>query len=195
MILNYGTDQHKILKDILTLYLPGEETFECDVTYGSGCFYKHLPRPKYCYDLSPRFDFVEAHRSDQVSQKHRGTLKSIIYDPPYLHAPGVDSIMGNRFGGYKNHSERMGDYYGTLTSAYHALVPGGILVFKCQDIVESGKQKMVHCLVYSEACTNRLEALDFFVLTNSHPIKGRNHSKQQHARKGTSYFWVFRKKQ
>jgi hypothetical protein len=192
MITTTNDDQHQILKDILTLYLPGEETFECDCTYGNGQFYKHLPRPKYCYDTNPKFEYVANLPSSQLHTKHQG-LKSLVYDPPYIHAPGKSSIMGNRFGGYRNHSDRMKDYYSTLSSAYFSLAPEGILVFKCQDIVESGQQKMVHCKVWEKACTSGFKSLDLFVLTNKTVIKGWNHSQQKHARKTHSYFWVFKK--
>jgi hypothetical protein len=192
MILSVNADQHQILKDILTLYLPGEETFECDCTYGGGQFYKHLPRPKYCYDLHPRFDYVEELRSDCLHKKHQG-LKSVIYDPPYLHAPGKSSIMGNRFGGYRNNEDRMSDYFDTLESVHASLAVGGVFVFKCQDIIESCRQRMVHCEVYGYMKSLDMEPLDMFVLTNKNIVKGWNHGKQQHARKAHSYFWVFKK--
>lgn len=193
MIYNYGSDQHKILEDILSLHLPNESTFECDVTYGSGSFYRKFSwRPKYCYDISPRFDFVECLLSSKVHDRHFGTLKSIVYDPPYLHSPGKSSIMGKRFGGYKNHEERMKDYKATLDSCYLALNSGGVLVMKCQDIVEGGKQKWVHLEVADHA-SYFWSIVDLFVLTNSNIIKGWNHGNQKHARKGTSYFWVFKK--
>lgn len=193
MILSLRSDQQKILKDILTLYLPNEDTFECDLTYGSGCFYKNIPRPPYCHDLSPRFDFVTKMDSKEVGRCYPTTFKSIVYDPPYLHSPGKSSIMGKRFGGYKNHLERITDYKQTLLSCWKALLPSGVLVFKCQDIIEGGKQRMVHCEIWAAATSFEFEVLDLFVLENNNVVKGWNHGKQQHARKAHSYFWVFRK--
>lgn len=190
MILNYSSNQQKILKDALRLYLPGEETYECDVTYGAGNFYTEMPRPLFCYDKVPRFDFVVAHESARIHELHTGTLKSIVYDPPYLHAPGKKSIMGRKFGGYKNHAERIADYRATIDSAHLALEKKGVLLIKCQDIIEGGRQMMNHCLVWEHA-KDKFEVLDFFVLTSNNPIPVLE---QKHSRKGTSYFWVFQKR-
>lgn len=196
MITNFRGDQNEVLRSILNLYLPGSSTFDADITYGSGGFYKGgIPRPPICFDKQPRFNFVvEANSTELDKHVPLSSLRSIVYDPPYIHAPGKESIMGQRFGGYKSYKERDADYIETLASAHKVLKENGILVFKCQDIVEGGRQYFNHCKVWYWATENGdWEVEDLFMTHNPRVIKGWNHGVQQHARKVVCYFWVLKK--
>ena len=64
------------------------------------------------------------------------------------------------------------------------LCPGGVLVFKCQDKVSSGKQW---------AIARGFEVLDLFILLARSRLVANWQRNQKHARKFHSYFWVFRK--
>jgi len=71
---------------------------------------------------------------------------------------------------------------------------GGILVFKCQDKVSSGKQHMMHCNVYQWAILQGFEALDLFILLARSRLVANWQRNQKHARKYHCYFWVFKKR-
>ena len=49
--------QDEILAGIMRLYCPGG--FDADLTYGNGQFWKTLPRPRLCYDITPLHDGVQ----------------------------------------------------------------------------------------------------------------------------------------
>ena len=196
MLTNFSESQHEVLRSVLQLYMGGARTFDVDLTYGSGGFYKKgMPRPRLCFDQRPRFDFVEqVNSAESHARLGACSVDSIVYDPPYLHAPGKDSIMGQRFGGYKNYKERDEDYKATMESAHISLRRGGIFVFKCQDIVESGKQHFNHCKVWGWALEHGGWTVEDMLVTRSAGvIKGWNHSNQKHFRKEICFFWVLRK--
>jgi hypothetical protein len=196
MITTTATSQTEILRRIQTLYLQGAP-FDADVTYGGGGFWREgLARPRYCYDLEPRFPFVEQADVRQLRvplELQPNGFQSVAFDPPFIHAPGKASIIGQRFGGYPSQRALREMYQEALDGLWEIIVPNGILVFKCQDIVESGKQNWNHCHVWEIALAAGFRAEDLFILTGRTPIVGHNHHRQQHARKDHAYFWVFRR--
>ena len=194
MIRNVSDSQTDILRDILDLHLPGQATFDLDPCYGPGSFYKYgtVPIPRHCWDVLPQAEHVEAR--NVLSLKDGGErYASIIFDPPFLHAHGKNSAVGNRYQSYANQKALWAFYVEALHAMREALVPGGILVWKCQDIVESGKQVWNHCKIWELCRDNGMYPMDLFVLVARNRIVGHNHKKQQHARKFTAYFWVFKK--
>jgi hypothetical protein len=70
------------------------------------------------------------------------------------------------------------------------------LVFKCQDVVCSGKNHFTHCLIMNMALSIGYYPKDLFVLMTKNRLNSFNNEKwttQYHARKHHSYFWVFQK--
>jgi hypothetical protein len=77
---------------------------------------------------------------------------------------------------------------------YRVLNNKGILIFKCQDKVSSGKQYMTHVFIYNEAVKIGYYPKDLFILLAKNRIVADWQLKnQKHARKFHSYFWVFQK--
>lgn len=190
-ISTVSDDQHEILRNIMALYSP--EGFDLDPTYGSGGFYKNgVPIPALIGDVTPRNPDVAAMDCRNLPFKS-ATLGSIVFDPPFIHAMGKDSIIGQRFADERSQHSLRALYLAALVEFYRVLKPKGILVFKCQDIVESGKQVMNHCWIWQMATGLGFVEKDLFILVAKSRIIGHNHHEQQHARKLHSYFWVFEK--
>ena len=62
-IKSFSFSQDEILSDILHLYVHAE-TYECDLTYSIGVFYRHLPQPSLKFDKYPQSnDVLEIHKS------------------------------------------------------------------------------------------------------------------------------------
>lgn len=197
-IKSVSYDQDELLRWILRLYVP-QGAFDVDPTYSTGGFYRNVPQPRLCFDLTPQRDFVQ--KADcRCLPIADASVASIIIDPPFLATTGksLESATGNiinrRFSVYRNERELAALYEAAIAEAHRILVPGGILVFKCQDKVSSGKQHMMHCSVYEWAIRQGFEAVDLFILLAKSRLVANWQRNQKHARKYHSYFWVFRKR-
>lgn len=84
-------------------------------------------------------------------------------------------------------------YRDMLKEAYRILKAKGILIFKCQDKVSSGRQYMSHVFVMNEAVKLGFYPKDLFILTAKSRLVADWQRNQKHARKFHCYFWVFQK--
>jgi len=190
--------QDELLQRVIKLYIP-EGRFGWDSTYGKGGFYRSgvIPTPAFRSDLSPRADYDSTFPAQWDCRHHLpGGIPlqaSIIFDPPFLHACGKESVMGKQFGSYKSQVDLRAMYYASMNNFYSTLQPNGILIFKCQDTVEAGKQQMTHCYVWQMALHIGFIIEDLFILTTKKCMVGWNHHNQKHSRKLCCYFWIMRK--
>lgn len=185
------SSQEELLAAIMQLHCP--DGFELDPTYSKGIFYRGaVPQPRLRFDLAPQVNGVGQADCRQLPLDGE-SIASIMFDPPFLHHHGKDSRMGNRFSSMPSQRELRDMYADALTEFWRIMRPGGLLVFKCQDVVESGKQILTHCYVWSMAAALGFEDVDLFVLLAKRRMIGWNHGNQKHARKYHSYFLVFRK--
>ena len=77
---------------------------------------------------------------------------------------------------------------------YRILNENGILIFKCQDKISSGKQYMSHVFIVNQAVQIGFYPKDLFILLSKNRIVANWQAKnQKNARKYHSYFWVFQK--
>lgn len=196
MIPSFGYSQHEILENIRTLHTNGK--FDVDLTYGNGSFWKEIPRPKLCFDLNPKFKFVQK-RDSKNTRIPAESIGSAVYDPPFLTyiKQGNDSVMAKRFSGYWAYDDLIKDYEGTLKECNRILKIKGILVFKCQDIIHNHKMHPTHINVFNLAKSNGFRLKDLFILaaSNRMPVRAAAHGvqTQKHARIFHSYFMVLEK--
>ena len=198
LIKSISYDQNEILQWILKLYVPSG-CFDADATFSRGGFYTAIPPPRLCYDLNPVSSAVI-----QADCRHlpieNGSIHSLVLDPPFLATTGKSletadgNIINRRFSVCRNETELADLYRDAITEAYRVLDDRGILVFKCQDKVSSGKQYMTHCQVYEWAKKAGFVALDLFILLAKSRLVADWQRNQKHARKFHSYFWVFQKR-
>lgn len=188
-------DQSSILRGIIALHCP--DGFDCDVTYGNGAFYKDVPEPKLKYDLDPQKDDVVQACSTALPLPTT-SIKSAVFDPPFLtyvragRSGNGQMVMSKRFAGYWRYDELEKHYIDTLQEIKRVLMPKGILVFKCQDIVHNHKMHCTHAKVIQWATEFGFRLKDLFVLTATHRMPSPNRAgKQKHARIHHSYFLVF----
>jgi hypothetical protein len=189
----------EVIKNIMGLY--NIEQFDLDCTYSTGNFWKNLPAPKHKSDLFPKNDTIIRASSENLPFDDN-SMKSVMYDPPFVIAgksykdnKDGSSIIAKRFEGYTNYRELTENYYNTLKELYRVCEKGGLVVMKCQDTVSGGKNHFTHCLIMNMAMQIGFYPRDMFVLTSNVRINsfGTKWTKQEHARKYHSYFWVFEK--
>ena len=197
-IKSVSYDQTEIIKNIIKLHC--KDGIECDPTLSRGGFYKNIEKPKYMFDIIPRYDYVKKHDCRELPFKD-STIKSIMFDPPFLATKGQSlgindnsNLIPKRFGVFPDEKSLHRFYIESLQEFYRVLDKNGILIFKCQDKVSSGKQYFSHCFVLNEALKAGFYAKDLFILLAKNRIIADWQTKQQkHSRKYHSYFWVFQK--
>jgi tRNA G10 N-methylase Trm11 len=195
MIKTTSYSQEEIIKSIIKLHC--NQGIELDATYSKGNFYKKtsIDEPLEKFDLYPQTDdTLEANANDLPHLDC--SISSIMFDPPFLVGYTKDKptgIMGNRFHGFRNIAELWQWYSECIVEFYRVLEKNGVLIFKCQDTVSSGKQHFSHVHIINEATKAGFYTKDLFVLISKNRIIGHNHGNQKHARKFHSYFLVFEK--
>jgi tRNA G10 N-methylase Trm11 len=192
-------NQHQIIKWILKLHC--ETDIELDPTYSVGGFYKQgVKEPKFKFDLMPARPGVVKAAAEALPLKD-SSISTMIFDPPFLATKGksldgpLDDAQNKtvrRFGWYPTEKELFCFYRTALQEFRRVLKPGGILIFKCQDKVSSGKQYMSHNFIINEAEKWGFYTKDLFVLLAKNRMIPRWQTlNQKHARKFHSYFLVF----
>ena len=193
------TSNFEAIRNIMDLYKI--ERFDLDCTYSKGNFWKDLPGPVHKSDLFPVNESVVEANSENLPFDDN-SMKSIMYDPPFVVAGASyksnkegSSIIAKRFEGYTTYNDLKVNYFNTLKELYRICDKGGYVVMKCQDTVSGGKNHFTHCLIMNMALQIGFYPRDMFVLTSNVRINrfGTKWTKQEHARKYHSYFWVFEK--
>jgi hypothetical protein len=189
----------EVIRNIMDLYKI--EQFDLDCTYSKGNFWKGLPGPINKSDLLPVNDTVVQASSENLPFDD-GSMNSIMYDPPFVIAgkgyrdnKEGSSIIAKRFEGYTNYKELQENYFNSLKELYRVCAKDGFVVMKCQDTVSGGKQHFSHVMIMNMAYKLGFYPKDMFVLVNKVRLNsfGTKWTKQEHARKYHSYFWVFQK--
>ena len=183
------------------MHVPNHK-IDCDVTYSVGNFYKNtnISEPQYKFDINPQIDGVEYGDSRNLPLDD-SSINCMMFDPPFLATTGKsltenknNNIINKRFGTYPSEKELHQFYIDSLEEAYRVLVDKGILIFKCQDKISSGKQYMSHCFIHNEAVKIGFYPKDLFILLAKNRLVADWQLKnQKNARKFHSYFWVFEK--
>jgi hypothetical protein len=190
---------YETIKNIMFLY--EIEQFDLDCTYSKGSFWKDLPSPINKSDLYPANDSVIQASSENLPFAD-GSMNSIMYDPPFVIAGATyksnkegSSLMAKRFEGYTTYEDLMKNYYLTLKELYRICAKDGFVVMKCQDTVSSGKNHFTHSMIMNMAMELGFYPKDLFILNSNTRVNsfGTKWTRQQHARKYHSYFWVFQK--
>lgn len=175
---------------------------DCDPTYSIGNFYKNtgIEDPQYKFDINPQLDSVTYGDSRNLPLKDN-SINCMMFDPPFLATTGNslkntdnNNIINKRFGVYPSETELHQFYIDSMKEAYRVLNEKGILIFKCQDKISSGKQYMSHCFIYDEAVKIGFYPKDLFILlAKNRLIADWQLRNQKNSRKFHSYFWVFEK--
>lgn len=172
---------------------------ECDVTCGRGMFYRYtLEPPRLMFDIAPRRRGVVAADVRWLPLSD-AAVGSVMFDPPFLYgaftARRRDSTMAKKYSTVPGQIKDLVEFYvEAMAEIYRVLHPGGILYFKCQDIVDGRHNAFVHVMIHDMARAVGFRPRDLFILlAKSRPIQ-YNLYKQVHARKYHCYFWVFEKR-
>ncbi len=177
-----------LLPHILGLYVP-EGSRVADVTYGRGVFWQNIDPSRYellATDLMTGVDFCDLPYEER-------SIDALILDPPYMHGGGKDGGKGikesiNRC--YRNantsHESVVRLYAGGILEAVRVLRKQGVIIVKCQDEIESGKQRLSHVEIIQLLELLGFEIVDQLVLVQD-TVPAMRHDYQKSARKNHSY--------
>lgn len=197
VVRSVSFDQTEILRGIMKLHCP--DGFDCDMTYGSGSFWKDIPAPRFKFDIDPQVKGVHKACSTLLPLD-AASLRSVVFDPPFLtyvragRTGNGKMIMAKQFSGYWRYDELEDHYQNTISEAHRVLVKGGVMVFKCQDIIHNHRMHCTHQMVINMAENEGFRLKDLFILMAKHRLPSPNRrGAQQHARIFHSYFLVLEK--
>lgn len=202
MVKSIVHSDEEALLSILKIHANGQ-SIDLDPTYSTGGFYKKttVSEPKYKFDIEPQSPGVLAADAANLPLPDN-SVNVTVFDPPFLATTGPSlkkqdesNKLNKRFKVFPNEESLFKFYTDALKELYRVTKPNGILIFKCQDKVSSGKQYFSHCYIYNSACEIKWYPKDFFILLAKHRlVAGWQLQNQKHARKFHSYYWVFQKK-
>lgn len=188
MIASVSYNQSALLNRIIKLHCPNG--IECDPTYSTGMIYKSMKTdPKYKFDIEPKYEDVKKADCRELLFIDN-SVESIMFDPPFV-VGGNGGVIKERFGYYKTIQELWQMYTDSLKEFYRILREKGVLIFKCQDTIDSGKQYLSEYKIIKEALKIGFYPKDIFILVAKSRVLRKNQKTQKHARKYHSYFIVF----
>jgi hypothetical protein len=151
----------------------------------------------------------------------RRTFDGLVLDPPYAgqgstggniksdgsiakaSSYGTITGYGNGYLGSRSTAKILDLYYEGITEARRVLKRDGILVVKCMDQIESGRQVLLHVDIINHCRERDWEVLDIFYVTAKReplwrkcaadcPTPHKHYGQQYHSRKNISIFILFR---
>ena len=186
------SNQSLLIAAIVKLHNKGQR-LDLDPCYNKGTMYgDFVERPKQIFDIAP----IKGSGASQADARDLpikdNSVQSIVFDPPFI----IDSTTGKmakRFTAFKSIEEMVKMYDESLKEFYRVLKRGGIVIFKCQDMINGRTQYFLHCIVQQLASKNKLYSKDLFIFVNNTRLIAPTVN-QCHARKFHTYFWVFQKR-
>ena len=180
-----------LLNGIIQLYL-ATPSFEADMTYSKGGFYRHIPPPQFKFDIAPQFDDVLP--LPEFDKLKDNSLGSVIIDLPYFAGTNAGKLYyAERYGQFSSIPELEWHYRKMMELATQKLKSKGLLVMKIQPFVYAERQVWTNYHIYNLAYNLNLEMVDEFVLVNHRRLIHLT-GQQKHARRFHSYFLCFKKR-
>lgn len=190
-----------LIAHIAPLYIPAG-SIVADVTWGKGAFWSKTDTSAITLHGSDIASHIGGHDGIVQADFRKLPYKDHVYDvvvldPPYIHNPGKH-VTDGRYNnaattGGMSHKDIRALYSEGMTEAIRILKPGGHLLVKGKDEVESGRQCWSHAELREDAEAMGLYARDFFILVPQARTSMNRWSTQKHARKVHSFLWLFEK--
>lgn len=160
-----------------------------------------IPQPKYKFDVDPQVEGCEKFDPWGDIPLADNSIDSLVIDPPFVIGPRDSASVFNgrkgsnaiqkRFSSYYPRYEMFASYEHLMKIAYRVLKPGGVLVFKSQNVISGGINLMTSYYTCTLAEKYGFYIKDEFVLTAKNRLISGKVNEQQHSRRYHSFFHVF----
>lgn len=199
LIKSISYDENEILLNILKLHC--STNIELDPTFSKGNFYKkNIKEPELKFDILPISKNVIKADCRKLPLQD-SCINTMIFDPPFLATKGnsltindKSNKINKRFTVFPDEKSLHHFYLDSLIEFYRILNKNGILIFKCQDKVSSGKQYLSHVFIINMAEQLGFYTKDLFILlTQNRIVANWQLQNQKNARKFHCYYIVFQK--
>lgn len=160
-----------------------------------------IPQPVYKFDVDPQVEGCIKFDPWGDIPLEDNSIESIVIDPPFVIGPRDSASVFNgnkgsntiqkRFSSYYPRYEMFSSYEHLIKVAYRVLKPGGILVFKSQNVISGGINLMTSHYTCTLAEKYGFYIKDEFVLTAKNRLISGKVREQQHSRRYHSFFHVF----
>jgi 16S rRNA G966 N2-methylase RsmD len=185
-----------LFPDVIELYAKHGDRI-LDMTYGKGVFWRKIDTTLYQLTTNDSLNNAQFHYDCRQTGFESGSFDVVVFDPPYQHTSGYTKTSydtcynQNASTTFRNQKDVDAFYAAGCAEAHRLLATRGILIVKCQDTIESGRQHWTHLKIIT---TYGFHCEDLFVLMQSStPAMSSKWTKQYHARKNHSYFIVLQK--
>lgn len=186
-----------LFADVLKLYVP-EGSRVLDMTFGKGLFWTETDASRYALVSMDKYLPAMVQADLRALPFRAEAFDAAVLDPPYGQHGKKMPIKASIA---KVYNLAQGDaptswrevltlYILGVVEATRMLRIGGVLIIKCQDQQESGRQHWIHARLLELA---GYDSEDLFVLVQP-TTPAMRHDYQRHARKNHSYFIVLRKR-
>ena len=186
ILTGHNGNNADLIKVVSEMYIKQGQTV-ADVTYGKGVFWKNVDITRFNLlptDLQAGVDFAKL-------PYENGTIDILVLDPPYMH--GGATVKKSINDCYKNqntsHESVVRLYASGILEAARVLKKGGLIWVKCQDEIESAKQRLTHCEILSMLDMFGFSCQDIFVLIQA-SVPAMREKYQNTARKNHSYLII-----
>ena len=183
-----------LFPNVLAIYVPLKSRV-LDMTWGKGVFWRNVDTSLYDLVRNDLFEAADVHENFRKMSFLDESFDAVVLDPPYMRTNNKHGVMAsnyrNRDINLRTHTAIIELYKEGATEAWRLLRSGGVLIIKCQDEVESRRQRWSHVELMS---LDGFLCEDLFVLVRSGiPLRGRCQDVQHHGRKNHSFFVIHRK--
>ncbi len=184
-----------LFPNVLAIYVPPKARV-LDMTWGKGVFWRNVDTSVYDLTRNDLLESADTHEDFRKMSFPNESFDAVVLDPPYMRTNNKPGIMASNYRNQdinlRTHAAIIELYRDGATEAWRLLHDGGVLIIKCQDEVESRRQRWTHVELMS---LDGFLCEDLFVLVRKGlPLRGRCQDVQQHGRKNHSFFVILRKR-